>query len=102
MLELNAVLSTFSNANCSIDFFGFVVLDATDEGRVEAGSELVSLVDLLFVESPGGLSFDCTGTVFVTTGLSTEDDTAKLPRRAHPAPGGSAELSSLAPVGEGS
>ena len=95
MLGLNAVLSRLSKADCSRVFFVFLDTDAEDEGLEGADSELASLLDFAFDASPLVFSFECAGMVFVTTGLAIEDDVARLPLLAHPAPGGKAEPSAL-------
>lgn len=77
MFGLNATLRRLSKAACSRVFFSFFEVDAADGGREDVASELASLLDLAFEASPPELlSFDCAGTVFVATGLATEDEVA--------------------------
>jgi hypothetical protein len=95
---LNATLSKLWNADCSRVLRTFEV-DADEEGREGAESELVSLIGFTMEGSSSVFSLlDCVGTVFVTMGLATEDDVARLPRLAQFAPAGSAEESGP-PVG---
>ena len=77
-------------------------MDAEDDGRDGADSELASLLDFPFDASPPDLSLPCARVVFVTTGLAIEDDVPRLPLRtafAHPAAGGKADASALGLLG---
>lgn len=88
MFGLNAVLTRLWKGDCSRDFRGFE-MDVDEAGLEGPDSELVSFggSGLVFVSSVRA------GRAVVTTGLSIDDDVARLPRLAQFAPAGNAEVS---------